>query len=138
MQRSLGAWISSAASAVLIVILVAAFVPESPFDIILYYGFNTVNPLFAGVFALGVIAVFASIRSGRLSESVGAGIALGLGLISFATVLIWAFTGRVDVFLARGWIFPAQRWILTGVAVVIVFGAGLYAWSLQLFTSGRS
>lgn len=138
MQRLLGVLLSSTASAILIVILLAAFVPESPYDIVLYYGFNTVNPLLAGVFALGVILVFAAIRSGRLSESVGAGVALGLGLVSFGTVLIWAFTGRVDVFLARGWLFPAQRWILTGVAGVIALGAGLYAWSLHLFPSGRS
>lgn len=42
------------------------------------------------------------------------GIALGLGPIILRIVTIWAFTGRVDVFLAPDWVFPAQRWVLVG------------------------
>lgn len=133
MERSFGALLSSIASAILIVILLAAFVAESFYDIMLYYSFNTVNPLLAGLFAIGIIMVFVGVRSGRLSESVGTGIALGLGLINLLVVTIWAFTGRVDVFLAPGWAYPVQRWVLVGVSVLVALGAVLHAWNLGLF-----
>lgn len=132
-----GAWLSIVASAVLIIILLVAFVAESFRDIMLYYSFNTVNPLLAGIFAFGVVMAFAAIRSRRLSEPAGTGIALGFGLISLLVVTIWAFTGRVDVFLARGRAFPAQRWVLLGISLLIVIGVGLHAWTRGLIPSGR-
>lgn len=137
MKQSLGAAFSSIASAVLVVVLLAAFLGESARDVMLYYGFNTVNPLLGGVFAIGVIAVYAAVRAGRLSEPVGTGIALGLGLISFLVVTTWTVTRRVDVFQASGWAFPAQGPVLVGVAALIVLGTSLRAWRLGLFPVGR-
>lgn len=137
MRRSFGASLSSLASAVLVVILLAAFLAKPFRDIMLYYDFKTVNPLLAGVFAIGVIVAFAAVHAGRLSEPIAAGVALGLGLMGFLVVVIWALSGRVDVFLASGWAFPAQRWVLVAVSVLMVLGAGLYAWSLDLFPFGR-
>lgn len=133
MNRSAGIALSSVASAVLVAILLAAFAAESAADLMVYYSFGTINPLLAGVLALGVVLVFAAVRRRWLSETVGTGIALGLGLIVLVIVTVWAVTGRVDVFLASGWAFPAQRWMLVGLAVVIVLGAGLHAWRLGLF-----
>lgn len=135
MERSFGATLSSVASAVLIVILLAAFVGESVRDVMLYYSFGTINPLLAGVVALGVIVVLAAVHAGHLSDMLGTGIALGLGLIILLIVTIWAVTGRVDVFLASGWAFPVQRWALVAVSVVVVFGAGLHAWRLGMLSS---
>lgn len=136
MGRSVGVLLSSIASVALVAILLAAFVAESFRDVMLYYGFTTVNPLLAVVAAVGVVAAFAAVRSGRLSESVGTGIALGLGLVGLAVVTGWALTGRVDVFLAPGWAFPAQRWVLVGVAALVVVGAGVHAWRLGLVPVG--
>lgn len=137
MERSIGALLSTAASVVFIAILLAAFLGESVRDVMLYYGFDTVNPLLAGLFAFGVIVAFTAVRLGHLSELVGTGIALGLGLSSLFVVVIWALTGRVDVFLARGWAFPAQRWVLVGVSALIVGGAVLHAWSRDSVSAGR-
>ena len=133
MERAVGSVLSSVASAVLVAVLLAAFVAESFRDVMLYYGYGTVNPLLAGVMAIGIVVVFAAVRSGRLSDTVGTGIALGLGLTVLLVVSIWALTGRVDVFLAPDWMFPAQRWILVGVSALIVAGAGLRARELGLF-----
>lgn len=132
MERSWGTTLSSVASAVLIGLLIAAFVAESFRDVMLYYGFVTINPLLAGVLAIGVIGIFAAVRSGRVSETMGTGVALGLGLTILLIVTIWALTGRVDIFFAPGWAFPAQRWILVGISMLIVLGAGLRAWNLGL------
>lgn len=137
MARSFGAMLSSVASAVLILLLLAAFLAESFRDVMLYYSFVTLNPLLAGVIAFGIILIFVAVRSGHLSDTVGIGIALGLGLTSLLIVTIWALTGRVDVFLASDWAFPAQRWALVSVSVLIVLGAGLHAWNLGLLSGGR-
>jgi hypothetical protein len=51
--------------------------------------------------------------------------------------MFWAFTGRVDVFLASGWMFPAQRWVLVAVSALIVVGVGVHAHGADLFPSGR-
>lgn len=137
MGRSFGTAISSIASVVLVLMLLAAFVPESFRDVMLYYNFDTVSPLLAGVLAILVVAVFAAVRSGRLSEPLGTGIALGLGLVIAPVVTVWALTGRVDVFLAPSWAFPVHRWALVVVSVLVVLGAALRAWDLGLLWSGR-
>lgn len=137
MGRSFGIVLSSIASVVLVLMLLAAFLAESSRDIMLYYNFNTVNPLFAGVFAIVVVGVFAAVRSGRLSEPVGTGVALGLGLGCLFVVMIWALTSRVDVFLAPSWAFPVHRWALVGVSMLVVLGAGLHAWNLDLLPTRR-
>ena len=136
MKRSVGALFSTVASFVLIAVLLAAFLGESFWDVMIYYGFNTINPLLAGLFAVGVIVAFTAVRLGHLSEVVGTGVALGFALSSLIVVVIWALTGRVDVFLARGWMFPAQRWVLVGVSALIVGGVILHAWNRGLVSSG--
>lgn len=137
MGRSVGFSICIIASVVLVLALLAAFLAESSRDVMLYYNFGTVNPLLAGVLAILVVVVFAAVRSGRLSESVGTGVALGLSLVILLVVTIWALTGRVDVFLAPSWAFPVHRWALVGLSTLIVLGAGLHAWNLDLLPSGR-
>lgn len=137
MDHSFGAWLSSIASVVLIGLLLAAFVGESRGDVMLYYGFDTINPLFAGIFAIGVVLSFAGVSSGRLSESTGIGVALGLAVGCLIVVTAWALTGRVDVFLAPGWAFPVHRWVLVAVALIVVLGVALRAWKLGLFRPQR-
>lgn len=137
MGRSSGTLISSVASIVLVSLLLLAFLAESFRDVMLYYNFDTVSPLIAGVLAILVVVVFAAVRWGRLSEPVGTGVALGLGLVILFVVTFWALTGRVDVFLSPSWAFPVHRWALVGVSMLVVFGASLHALSLDLLPSGR-
>ncbi|WP_136716551.1 DUF7548 family protein [Halorientalis salina] len=138
MERSIGMALSTIASAAFIVILLAAFLVESVRDVLLYYGFGTVSPIFAGILAMVVILACVAVRYGSLSETTGTAIALGLGLTILLVVTVWAVTGRVDVFQASGWAFPAQRWVLVAVAVLIVLGAGLHAWRVGLFSGSES
>ena len=127
--------LGSIASVLQVAILIWAFLSQSTRDVLLYYSFVTINPLIAGVLALGILVVFAAIRWGQLPETTGTGIALGLAVIGLLITTIWAFTGRVDVFLARGWAFPVQRWVLVGASALIVLGVGLHAYTLDLFPS---
>jgi hypothetical protein len=128
---------SSIASVLLVLVLLAAFLTESVRDVSIYYRFRTINPLYAGVVAVGVVLAFAATWFGWLSEPLGSGIALGLAVVSLLIVLAWAVTGRVDVFVARGWAYPAQRWVLVAISVLIVLGASVRAWRLGLFSAGR-
>ena len=135
MTQRFGALLSSAASAALLLTLLAAFAVESYRDVMLYYGFNTLNPLIAGALAAGVLLVFLAVRTDTVSMAIGTGLALGLGAVILAVVTIWAIDGRLDVFLARGWAFPIQRYVLVALAVLIVIGAAVQAWHSGLFTT---
>lgn len=132
MRSSTGAFISIGACLALLALLGWSYVPESGQAINIYYGSGVLNPLLAGILAIGVIITFAATSASYISTEVGVGVILGLSLFIFLTALIWAVTRRVDVFLAPGWVFPAQGWILVGLSVLIIFGACWYAKSLGL------
>ncbi len=131
-MRRTGAALSSVAAVTFVALLLVAYLFETPRDLTLYYQFGVVSPLLAGVFMVGVVAVFTLARYGYLSAAASTGIALGLGVVGFLVVLYWAIEGRVDVFLARGWAFPLQRWVLVAVAALVVLGAAVQAWQFRL------
>lgn len=135
MVRSTGVALGSLASILEVAILGWAFLAESFGDVMVYYSFTTVSPLIGGAFAIGVLVVFLAIRLGRLSETTGTGLAFALAMFNFVIVSIWAFTLPVDVFLAPGWAFPAQRWVLVGVSALIVIGVGMHVRTQGLFPS---
>lgn len=137
MRHSAGAGISIGASVVLLAVLGWAYIPQSARDVNVYYGSGLLNPLIAGVLAVGIVVAIAATGRDRLSPQLGAGIVLSLGLSILLVVFVWAVTGRVDVFLAPGWAFPVQRWALVGIAALIVFGAAWYARALGLLSLGR-
>lgn len=137
MRKSAGAIVSIGASLVLLAVLVWPFFPETNRDIFIYYGSGALNPLLAGVLAIGVIVAFAAINGEYVARDVGAGVVLTLGVSILLVVSVWVVTGRVDVFRAPGWAFPAQRWLLVVLSALIVLGAGWYTWTLGLFTPDR-
>ncbi|QLG29814.1 hypothetical protein HUG10_19570 (plasmid) [Halorarum halophilum] len=137
MRRRGGAIISFIASLLLLAVLGWAYVPQSVRNINVYYTSGVVSPFAAGILALGVIVVLVATSRDHLSPDLGAGLVLSISLGILTIVLVWVLTGRVDVFLAPGWAFPAQRWILVGVSVLLVVGAGWYAWALGLFSRSR-
>lgn len=137
MNGRVGAVVSVAACLALLSALVWPYVVRPASDIRIYYGSGVVNPLLAGALAVGVAVAFAAARDRYLSAEAGAGVALVLGAFAFLVALAWAMTGRVDVFRAPGWAFPAQRWALVGLAAVIVFGAGWEVRAQGLLSRGR-
>lgn len=137
MRGPIGAVVSVAASLALLSALVWPYVARPAADIGIYYGSGLINPLIAGALAIGVVAAFAIARWGNLSTEAGTGIALGLGVFVLLVVLAWAGTGRVDVFRAPGWAFPMQRWVLVGLAALIVLGAGWQTWTHGLLSARR-
>ncbi|QLG61522.1 DUF7548 family protein [Halorarum salinum] len=137
MRHRAGTVIGLGASLSLIAVLGWAYVPQTTRNVNAYYASGMVNPLAAGILALGVIVALVATSRGRLSAQQGAGIVLGFGLGAFAIVLLWVVTGRVDVFLAPGWAFPAQRWVLLGVSVLLLIGAGWHARTLGLLSRSR-
>lgn len=137
MSGRVGAVVSVAASLALLSALAWPYVARPVPDIAVYYGSGAVNPLVAGALAIGVVAALAAARARYLSAAGGAGVALGLGVFAFLVSLAWATTGRVDVFRAPGWAFPAQRWVLVGLSALVVFGAGWQALAEGLLSRGR-
>lgn len=137
MRTRAGAIISVTACLLLLVVLGWPYFVKSTYHVNTYYSGGVLNPLLAGLFVLGVLIVFAADRANYVSVQLGAGIVLGLSLITFLTVLMWAITVRLDVFRAPGWALPAQRFVLVGLSVLIVFGAGWHTWGTGLISLRR-
>lgn len=137
MRYRAGITISYGASLLLIAALGWAYLPQTTRNINVYYSSGMVNPLAAGILALGVIIVLVATSRDHLSPQQGAGIVLGFSLGIVVIVSLWVITGRVDIFRAPGWAFPAQRWVLVGVSVLLVIGAGWYARTITLLSRTR-
>lgn len=134
MRTSAGAVLSGGAAIAVIAVLASTYVTVSSRGVGLYYGFGVlVNPTFAALLAVGVVATLAATASGVVSPDLGTGVAFGLGLVVLFVVSTWAVSGRVDVFRAPGVYFPAQRWLLVALSFLIVVGAGWYAQALGVF-----
>lgn len=126
-----GVLVSGVAAVLLVAALVAPYLAWPVDAINTYYARGVLNPLFAGALAIVVLAVTSvDWRRGDPTD-VSAGIALGAGLAALLVTVVWAGTARLDVFLARGWAMPLQRYVLVGLAGLLVVGA---AW--QARTSG--
>ncbi|WP_425607409.1 DUF7548 family protein [Halomontanus rarus] len=124
MRDRFGALLSISACLLLLAVLVWPYAVKSTYAINTYYRHGVLNPLLAGVLALAILVTFLAVRENYVSAELGAGIVLVLGVSAFLASLVWTLTARVDVFRAPGWALPAQRYILVGVAALIVFGAG--------------
>lgn len=138
MSTKAGATIGLTACLLLLITLVWAYVTESVRDVTVYYNSGAINPLLAGILVIGVLLMFAASHKGDIAEELGAGIILGLALVICLITIAWATTARVDVFRAPGWAFPAQRWILVGLSMLLLLGAIWHTWVLGLLSITRS
>lgn len=127
MRNRAGVIISIAACLLFLAVLVWPYVVKPPSAITTYYRWGILNPLLSGVLVLGILIVFAVARENYLSAELGIGIVLALSLFTFLITLIWVVTARLDVFWAPGWALPAQRFILVGLSMLILFGAVWHA-----------
>lgn len=137
MSNRVGAIISIAGCLAFLAVLAWPYTVKSPSAITTYYRWGISTPLLAGVLVLGVLVVFVATRGNLVSAQLGAGVVLALGLFVFLITLVWAVTVRVDVFRAPGWALPAQRFVLVGLAALIVVGAGWHTWANGLFSPRR-
>ncbi|WEL17608.1 MULTISPECIES: hypothetical protein [unclassified Halorhabdus] len=94
-----------------------------------YYTSGALNPLFGGLFALVTVIVFAAGREDRTDPPLAAGVALALGILIAAIVVLWLVTARTDV-LSITWL---HRYALAGTAVAIPITAIWYARELGIW-----
>lgn len=137
MRNRTGVIVSIVASLLLLAILVWPYVVKPPSAITTYYTRGVLTPLLPGMLVVGILITFAAVRENYLSANLGAGIAFGLSLFTFFIMLVWAVTARLDVFRAPTWALPAQRFILVGLSLVIVFGIGWHTWANSLLSLRR-
>lgn len=135
MRSRAGAVVASIACLLFLVVLGWPFAVQSPSQINTYYQRGVLTPLLAGGLAVGVLVTFAATHEDVISTELGAGIALVLGLSAALVSVAWAVTARVDVFRAPGWALPAQRFVLVGLASLVLLGAGWHAWTNALRSS---
>jgi uncharacterized membrane protein len=113
-------------------VLVWPYLLETAASVSAYYASGTVTPLAAGLLAFVSIIVFAAGRQERSDPALVAGAALVFALFVFLIALSFAFTARVDVLGGASASLSSQRWLLAGVAVLPLAGAGWYARALGL------
>ena len=84
-----------------------------------YYAVGPISPLFAGLFALVAVIVFAAAREGRSDPALSAGVALVFGAFVAAFCLLWLASGPGEVVLSLD--EPGVEWLqYHPVAVALV------------------
>lgn len=74
-----------------------------------YYATGPISPLFAGLFALVAVIVFAAAREGRSDPALSAGAALVFGTFVAAFCLLWLASGPGEVILSLD--EPGVEWL---------------------------
>lgn len=97
-----------------------------------YYGIGPFNPLFAGLFALVGLVVFAAGRQDRTDPALAAGAALVLGLFGAAMTVAWAASvpGALVFQLGENTLVEYHRAVLVVVTLAVPAAAGWYARAL--------
>lgn len=124
MRNRFGILVCTVACLFLLVVLAWPYTVKSTYAINTYYSGGIINPLIAGILALAILGTFVGIREKYVSAELGSGLVFAFGVSALVVTFAWAFTTRVDVFRAPGWALPAQRFVLVGIAALIVVGAG--------------
>jgi hypothetical protein len=119
------------------VLAVPFLLVQTPGAVTTYYSTGLVSPLFAGLFALVAVIVFAAGRQDRSDPAIVAGAALVFGLFILLFCLLWLAGGPSDVILALDEQGPVQSlqyhpYLITLVALVVPIAAGWYARALGL------
>jgi len=105
---------------------------SDPGAVATYYGIGSLNPLFAGLFALVGVVVFAAGRQGRADPALAAGAGLVLGLFGAAVAVIWAASVPLALVFQLGTdtLIEYHRIALAAVALIVPAAAGWYARAL--------
>jgi hypothetical protein len=123
--------------ACLTVLLVLAFpyVIIDPNAVSTYYDSGAFNPLFAGLFAIVGVIIFAAGREERSDPELAAGIGLVFGIFILAYTILWAVTVDIGVVSTLTSIasFKYHRYVLALTALIIPLSAVWYARTLRLF-----
>ena len=123
--------------ACLAVLLVLAFpyVIIDPNAVSTYYGSGAFNPLFAGLFAIIGVIIFAAGREERSNPELAAGIGLVFGIFVLAYTILWAVTVDIGVVstLTSVTAFKYHRYVLVLTALIIPLSAVWYARTLRIF-----
>lgn len=104
--------------------LILPYLLKPPDAVTNYYTYGFFNAFIGAILVFLVLATVIATRENRISRQFGTGVGLGLAMAALVFTAAWAATARVDVFLARGWLLPMQRFILVGFTGLIVIGIG--------------
>ncbi|WP_254537562.1 DUF7548 family protein [Halomarina litorea] len=139
MERTrLAPTVGIAACLALVVVLVVPFaLVRTPGAVATYYSSGAVNPLFAGLFALVAVIVFAAGREDRSDPALAAGAALVFGLFIVAFCVVWLASGPTEVILSldeTGLVQTLQYhpYVVTLVSLFVPAAAAWYARALGL------
>ncbi|RRJ33428.1 DUF7548 family protein [Halocatena pleomorpha] len=99
-----------------------------------YYTSGAFNPLFAGLFALVCVVVFASGRSQRSDPALSAGICLVFGLFIAGFAAVWAVTVPEQLAFSypTGAAFEHHRYVVVLAALIVPLSAVWYTRALNL------
>lgn len=100
----------------------------------LYYDAGVAGPQFLSLLAVVAAVLFAAGRQGRSDPDFVAGLALVLGVVLAALVLLWAVSVPESVILSIGeeeW-FAYHRWLVALAAVALAGAAAWYVRALGL------
>lgn len=124
-----------AACLAVILVLAIPYAFIDPTAVSTYYSSGAVNPLFAGLFAIVGVIIFAAGREERSDPELTAGIGLVFGIFILGYTIIWAVTVEVGVVftLTSVTAFQYHRFVLALIALIIPLSSIWYTRALKLF-----
>lgn len=122
------------ACASVVLILAFPYVLLSPGSASTYYTTGAFNPLFAGLFALVCVIIFAAGRSQRSDPAVAAGVCLVFGLFIAGFSVLWAVTVPDHLVFSHptSSAFEYHRYALILAALAVPVSAVWYTHALKL------
>lgn len=115
-------------------VLAVPYVLLSPGSAGTYYATGAFNPLFAALFALVCVVIFAAGRSQRSDPALAAGVCLVFGLFIAGFAIVWAVTvpERLVFSYPTDAAFEYHRHVLVLAALAVPISATWYTRALKL------
>lgn len=115
-------------------VLAVPYVLLSPGSTSTYYATGAFNPLFAGLFALVCVVIFAAGRSQRSDPALAAGVCLVFGLFIAGFTIVWAVTipEHIVYSYSTDAAFEYHRYVLVLAALAVPISATWYTRALKL------
>lgn len=122
------------ASVSVMAVLAVPYLLLPPASASTYYGAGVFNPLFAGMFALVCVIVFAAGREERSAPELVAGVCLVFGLFILGLTVVWSATVPQEVVLSfpTDAAFQYHRYVLVLAALAVPLSATWYTRALKL------